>query len=460
VAKRIVVIGGGPGGYVAAIRGAQLSAQVTLVEKDALGGTCLNRGCIPTKALLQAAELLTSIKNAGTYGISVEGFSVDFTAVNERKQAVVKRLVNGVNSLMRKNKIDVIQGTASLLDDRTVAVSGTNDRISADSIVIATGSQPTTLPLKGIDNPGVINSDQALNLVQLPRSMVIIGGGVIGLEFAQILRRLGSEVTIIEMAPQILPAEDTEAANALEGVLKKEGIEIFTGATVTGIESARQGGEAVSFTTKENGQQERTAEKVLLAVGRSPYIDDLGADKPGLAIDNGRIAVNERMETSIPGIYAIGDVVGGMMLAHVTMDEGKCAVENIMGADVKMDYRSVPRCVYTSPGLASVGLTETEARERYKEIKVGRFPFTASGKALIANDTAGMVKIIADASYGEILGVHIVGAQATELVAEAVLGIKMEATVEDIAATIHAHPTLSEAVMEAALDVGGKTIHF
>lgn len=460
MAKSIVVIGGGPGGYVAAIRAAQLGAQVTLIEKDTLGGTCLNRGCIPTKALLQSVDILASIRHADTFGISVEGASLDFSAVNERKQAVVKRLVAGVGSLMRKNNIQVVEGTGTLVDARTVGIQGKSDDVSADSIIIATGSKPATVPIKGIEEPGVINTDEALELEQLPESIVIIGGGVMGLEFAQIMRGLGSEVTILEMMPQILPTEDTEIANMLADVLKKEGIEILTDAKVIGITGAGQGREVISFTITDDGpEQDRTAEKVLLTVGRDSCTDDLGVEKLDLAVDNGRIVVNERMETSIPGMYAIGDVVGGFMLAHVAMDEGKCAVENIMGANRSMDYKAVPRCTYTSPEVASVGLTETEARETYGDIRVGRFPFAASGRALILDRTAGMAKIIADPSYGEILGVHIIGPQATELIAEAVLAMRMEATFEDIAATMHAHPTLSEAVMEAALDAGGKAIH-
>lgn len=461
MAKNITIIGGGPGGYVAAIRAAQLGAQVTLIEKDTLGGTCLNRGCIPTKALLQSADILAEIRNAAAFGISAEKVSLDFSAVTKRKEAVVKQLVAGVTSLMRKNNINVIKGIGTLIDAKTVGILGESDKISADSIIIATGSKPSTVPIKGIDEPGVITSDEALTMEQLPKSTVVIGGGVIGLEFAQILHKMGSKVTIVEMMPQILPTEDTEIANALENILKKDGMEIFTNATVTSIRSAKPDEKVVSFTTKDgNGEQERIAEKVLLSVGRRPDTDDLGVNNLSLAVDKGRLVVNERMETNIPGVYAIGDVIGGLMLAHVAMEEGKCAVENSLGADCKMDYRATPRCVYTSPEVAGVGLTEAEAKEEYSDIKVGRFPFKASGRALILNETAGMVKIITDAHYGQILGVHILGPQATELIAEAVLGIKMEATFDDIASTIHAHPTLSEAMMEAALNAGGKTIHF
>jgi len=461
VAKNIVIVGGGTGGYVAAIRAAQLGAQVTLIEKDTLGGTCVNRGCIPTKALLQSADILAKIRHAEAFGISVDKVSIDFSVITKRKEAVVKRLVDGVAYLMRKHRIKVIKGIGTLIDFKTVSILGENDKINADSIVIATGSKASTVPIKGINESGVMTSDEALTMSQLPKSIVIIGGGVIGLEFAQIMHRLGGKVTIVEMMPQVLPTEDLEIANMLEDRLKKEGIEIFTGATVTSIKPDKQEGKVVSFTAKDdNTERKIIGDKVLLAVGRRPYTDDLGVDKLGLVTDNGRLVVNERMETNVPGVYAIGDVVGGLMLAHVAMNEGICAVENIMGAGRKIDYRAVPRCVYTTPEVAGVGLTEMEAKEEYGNIKVGRFPFTASGKALILNETAGMVKIIADAKYGGILGVHIIGPQATELIAEAVLGMRMEATLEDIASAIHAHPTLSEAMMEAALNAGGKTIHF
>ena len=460
MAKSIVIIGGGPGGYVAAIRASQLGAQVTLIEKDTLGGTCLNRGCIPTKALLESANVLAEIRDAAVFGISAEKVSIDFSAVAKRKEAVVQQLVSGVNFLMKKNKIEVIKGTGTLIDSRTVGILETGDQINADNIIIATGSKPTTVPIKGIDEPGVITSDEALAMEKFPKSIIIIGGGVIGLEFAQIMHRMGSKVTIVEMMPQVLPTEDTEIANMLMDILKKEGMEIFTDVSVTSISGSQQGREVVSFTTGDgNNKQERVAEKVLLAVGRSPNTDDLGGDKLGLNVDNGKLVVNERMETNIPGIYAIGDVIGGLMLAHVAMEEGKCAVENILGNDCKIDYQTAPRCVYTSPAVACIGLTEAKAKQDYGNIKIGRFPFRANGKALILNETEGMVKIIADAQYGQILGVHILGPQATELIAEAVLGMRMEVTFEDAASTIHAHPTLSEAMMEAFLDVSGSRIH-
>ena len=455
----IVIIGGGLGGYVAAIRGAQLGAQVVLIEKDTLGGTCVNRGCIPTKALLHSADVLSLAKEAETFGIRIEKASLDFPAVMKRKEDVVKRLVSGVTSLMRKNKVKVIKGTGSMIEPRMVKILENNEEIKGDSIIIATGSKAATVSIKGINESGVITSDEALVMEQLPQSTLIIGGGVIGLELAQILSRMGAKVTVVEMMPQILPNEDTESAQILEGILKEDGIEVVTGATVTSIASTGHGKKMVSFSTKEGGEEKRIVEKVLLAVGRCPYTDDLGIEKLGIAMDNYRIIANERMETNIPGIYAVGDVVGGLMLAHLAAAEGKCAVENAMSLDSRMDYRAVPRCVYTSPEMAGVGLTEEEAKKEYQDVQVGRFPFIANGRAVTLDKAKGMVKIIADAKYGQVLGVHIVGPQATELIAEAMLGIQLEATIKDIASAIQAHPTLSEALMEAALGVEGKAIH-
>jgi len=457
--SNITVIGGGPGGYVAAIRAAQLGAQVTLIEEDTLGGTCLNRGCIPTKVLLHSAGVFSLVKNAGTFGVSAEKVSLDFSAVVRRKETVVKQLVGGVTSLMRKNKIRVIKGTGTIIGPKTVGVVDTSEEIKSDNIIIATGARPSRVPIKGIDEPGVITSDEALSMERLPQSIVIIGGGVIGLELAQIFHKMGSKVTILEMMSQILPAEDAEIAGMLEDIMKQDGMEIFTSATVTHIESTGQGEKMVLFDTEE-GSQKKVAEKVLVAVGRYPNTDNLGIEKLDIALDRGRIVVNERMETNIPSVYAIGDVVGGYMLAHVAMDEGKCAVENALGQAAKVDYRAVPRCVYTSPEVAGLGLTEAEARREYENVRVGRFPFIANGRALTLNRTKGMVKIIADTKYGQILGAHILGYAATDLIAEVALTMQLEATFGDLASVIHAHPTLSEAVMEAALGVEGRSIHF
>jgi dihydrolipoamide dehydrogenase len=455
--KNTTIIGGGPGGYVAAIRAAQLGGKVTLIERDTLGGTCLNRGCMPTKALLQSADLLSEINDAQTFGISVQGTAIDFPAANRRKDMVVSQLVRGVESLMKKNKARVIKSTGTIIDPKTVGIAGSDETIATDSIIIATGSKPTKIPIEGIEGQGILTSDDALKMEQLPESILIIGGGVIGLEFGQIFHRMGSKVTIVEMMSQLLPTEDTEVAQALESLLKKEGIDIFTNATVKKISDA-EGGKKVSFTTKD-GDMEKAAEKVLIAVGRQPDLGDLDLSKLDIATDRGAIVVNERMETNIPGIYAIGDVVGGIMLAHVAMSEGKCAVQNALGSESRIDNQAIPRCIYTSPEVAAVGLTEQQAKESYNKVQVGRFPFVGNGRALTLNQTAGMVKVITEADYGQILGVHILGPNATELIAEAVLAIHMEATFRDLGQTMHAHPTLSEAVMEAALGVEGCAIH-
>lgn len=457
--NNITIIGGGPGGYIAAIRAAQLGAQVTLIEKDSLGGTCLNRGCIPTKVLLQSADTLAEIRNASTFGISVDGVSVDFSAVMKRKNAVIRQLQNGVASLMKKNKIRVVEGVGTLIDSRVVGQVGKPELIRADSIIIATGAKAAALPIAGINEPGVMTSDEALSMDHLPKSVIVIGGGVIGVELAQVMQRLGAKVTVLEAMPQILPNEDKETASMLEGLLKGEGIDIFTGVSVIAIRNAKDG-KQVSYKAK-SGTEERqcTAERVLVCVGRRPNTDSLGADRLGLAQDGRRLVVNERMETNVPGVYAVGDVTGKLMLAHVAMAEGVCAAENATGNANTMNYKAVPRGVYTSPEVASVGLNEQQARKDNGDIKVGRFPFVASGKASVLNQASGMVKIVADAAYGQILGVTIVGPHATELIAEAVLAIRMEATVDDLVSTIHAHPTLSEAMMEAALNLQGRAIH-
>ncbi len=455
--KKIIIIGGGIGGYVAAIRAAQLHAHVVLIEKDSLGGTCLNRGCIPTKALLQSTAALSLARKASTFGVYIDGVSLDFPSAMSWKDATVKRLVSGVDSLMRKNKIEVVKGTGTLVDSKTVRIVENGEEIKGDNLIIATGSKPSKLPIEGIDESVVMTSDDALTMEQLPQSLLIIGGGVIGLEFAQIFHEMGTKVTVVEMMPHILPNEDVEIAGILEQVLEEQGIEIFTGATVTGIAKTKQ--KKVSFSSA-NGNEERTVEKVLVAVGRIPNTDDLGIEKLGIEVDKDRILVDERMETSIPGIYAIGDVLGRIMLAHVASEEGKCAVENIMGLDCSVNYKAIPRCVYTLPAVAAVGLTEAEAREKHSDVKTGKFPFLANGRALTLNESRGLVKFVVDAEYGEILGVHIVSLEASELIAEAVFAIQAEATHEDIASCVHAHPTLSEAIMEAALAVEGRSINF
>jgi dihydrolipoamide dehydrogenase len=447
----VVVIGGGPGGYPAAIRAAQLGAKVTIIEKDQFGGTCLNRGCIPTKALLQSAGLYKSIKEASTFGLNIGDVKVDFTAVMKRKNTVVKQLVGGLGGILKSHGMKIVIGTGQIMDAKTVKVVESGEEIKADKIIIATGSVPSRVPIDGIEL--AITSDEALNLEKLPASILIIGGGVIGMEFAQILNQLDVEVTVVEMLPQILPTEEPEIAQGFAGIAQKAGIEIHTSTSVSKIE-AKGAKKLVTF-----GDKQKKVELVLVAVGRSPYTEGLGLDKAGVAMEKGFVKVNDYLETSVPGIYAIGDVIGNYMLAHVATSEGETAAMNVVGQPKRMNYRSVPRGVYTTPEVASVGMTEKEARAKYGELQIGRFPFVGCGKALVINETEGQVKIIADKKYGEVLGVSILGPHATDLINEAALAIQMEATFEEMAHTIHAHPTIAESIMEAALDVDAKAIH-
>lgn len=453
----LVVIGGGPGGYPAAIRAAQIGAQVTLIENRDLGGTCLNRGCIPTKALLQSASFLTQMKTAQAFGIVTGEVKCDFAKAMQQKTKIVRRLVIGVGSLLKSNAIKVIKGTATLADAQTVVVKETNEQIKADRIIIATGSVPSKPSITGIEESGVITTDDALGLKELPKSIIILGSYIFGVEFAQIFHSLGSQVTIIEPGPQILAEEDAELVKGFANQMIKDGITIITQAAIKKI-TTKNGGVCLTY-ADSGGDKEVIAEKILCGDQQKPYYEGLGIENLGVKVKEGFITVNERMETNVPNIYAIGDVIGGLMFAHVATSEGECAAQNALGKPSRMSYRAVPRCLYTSPELASVGLTEKEAKEKYGQLKVGRFPLVASGRALTIGDTIGMVKVIAEPKYGEVVGVHMLGLQATELIAEAVLGIQMEATFEEFAHTIHAHPTLSEGLMEAALDVDGMAIN-
>ena len=453
---KITIIGGGVTGYPAAIKAARMGAAVTLIEKDLLGGVCLNRGCIPTKALLHAGEVLHTVKKAGDFGIVCEGAKVDFKAVMHRKNAVVQQLRIGVERLLKAKRVRVVQGTAELADATTVRIKETGEKILSDRILIASGAKPARLNFEGCDGPDVLDSNQVLELERLPKSVVIIGGGVIGVEFAQIFSGLGVQTTILELLETLIPGADTEISRALEGSIQKSGTRVVTQAKVEKIERVK-GRNTVSYTVA--GQRQTVAaEKVVLAVGRQPDLAGLGTERIGLAQQKGALAVNDRLQTNIPHIYAAGDVTGGIMLAHLATAEGECAVSNALGAGGHMSYKAVPACVYTSPEVASVGLTEEEACKRH-DIIVGRFPFHACGKAQILDQTYGMVKIISEKKLGGILGVHIIGPQATNLIAEAVLGMTLEMTVEELAHAIHPHPTLSEALMESALTLCGGAIH-
>jgi len=458
--RNVVVIGGGPGGYVAAIRAAQLGAKVTLVEEDKLGGICLNRGCIPTKFLLRSVETYQSIKDAEQYGLSVTGVNMDLSKMQARKNKVISTLVSGVKGLLRGNNVEVISGRAKIAPPRQVEIDsgqGKKQIIEAEKIIIVTGAKPIVLPIPGADSPDIMSVESMLELEELPKSLAIIGGGVIGVELATVLTKLGCRVSLVEMMPHCLPTQDDEIASILEGVLREDGVQVCCSARVSKIEDVK-GGKAVVF-SEGDAEQRIEAEAVAISVGYKPNIEGLGLDECGIAIDKGSIQVNERMQTSVPGIYAAGDVVGGMMLAYVAIEEGTVAAENATGMNSKIDYHAIPQCIFTLPEVASVGITEEEAVAQGYEVEVGRFPFAANGMAMILGEQRGLVKIITEKKHGQILGVHIIGPHATGLIAEAAIAMKLESTHEDIIATTHAHPSLSEALWEAAMDVSGKAIH-
>jgi dihydrolipoamide dehydrogenase len=453
---KITVIGGGVAGYPAAIKAARLGASVTLIEKDVLGGTCLNRGCIPTKTLLQAGEVVQSIKNADQFGIKSKGYSIDFKAVTARKDSVVSHFRKGVEVLLKKRQVEVVKGSAELMDASCVQIKETGQKITSDAIIITTGSKPAQLDIDGLEGAGVLDSDAVLQMKHLPQSAAIIGGGVIGVEFAQIFKNLGVNVTVLEVANQLVPGMDSEIAAALEKHLLDHGIAVFTNAEVK--KSAGSKGKT-TITCQYGGKKKSlTVDKVILAVGRKPVISGLEVDRIGLKHEKGALVVNDRLQTNIPNIYAAGDVVGGMMLAHKATAEGECAAANAVGQTAKMRYKAIPACIYTSPEVASVGMPEDEARAHH-DIEIGRFPFQANGKAMILDQTYGMVKIIAEKKYGEVLGVHIIGPHATDLIAEAVLGMSIEMTKEVLAHAVHPHPTLSECIKEAAMTLCGGAVH-
>ncbi len=456
----VAVIGGGPGGYVTALRAEQLGAQVILIEKDRVGGVCLNWGCIPTKALLHSAEVLKTVREAATYGVMAGEPRLDWAAAQARKQEVVDQLVRGVEMLLERAGIVVLKGQARFLSPRTIEVEldDRKERLEARNVIAATGSVPIELPIPGLHQPGVIDSSGALSLDELPDSLLIIGGGAIGVEFASLFNALGVKVVVVEMLSRLVPTADHHLGGALEWALNERGVAIYTEAQVTAIEDA--GGKLVSTVAASDGEQKIETEKVLLAVGRRPNVENLGLEAAGVRYDKRKgIAVDDGMRTNVPGLYAIGDVVGGAMLAHVASKEGVVAAENALGLDSHMDYKVVPNCIFSDPEAASVGLSEEEAQTQGYQVKIGRFPFNGNGKALIQGQPEGFVKVVAEAQYGEILGLHVVGAHASDLILEGGLALTMEATLDEIEATIHAHPTLGEALAEAVLNAEGRAIH-
>ncbi|MGH7764724.1 MAG: dihydrolipoyl dehydrogenase, partial [Candidatus Dormibacteraceae bacterium] len=450
----IVVIGGGPGGYVAALRAAQLGASTAVVEKDRLGGTCLVRGCIPTKALLQSSELYSLAKDGAPFGVVADNLSFDWVAAQKRKSAVVDQLVKGVEGLLKAGGVTSVKGDARLAGKGLVEVSG--EQLQAKNIIIATGSAIARIPLKGAEL--TVDSDQILELREVPRRLAVIGGGVVGMEFAAMFAALGSKVTVLEMLPQVLPMVDADLVAVYAKHLASLGGEIHTDSKVA--EVAKHNGKLlVRFSTGGEGGAV-DADQVLLAVGRVPYTQGLDAEKAGVKLDRGRVVIDPQLRTTAEGIWAVGDVIGGIMLAHVASYEGVCAVENIVGgASRTPDYHAAPNCVYTDPEIAHVGLGEKEAKEKGIAVKIGRFPFAAAGRALTLGQSEGFVKVVADATSGKLLGAHIIGPRATDLIAEATLAVQNGLTLEQIDLTMHAHPTLPEALMEAALAAQGRAIH-
>jgi len=458
---KIAIIGGGPGGYVAAIRAAQLGAEVTIIEKERFGGTCLNKGCIPTKVLLHTTEQLEMIKkDYNEMGIRVSDVGMDWRQLQERKEKIVGRLVRGVEGLLSNNKIVKIEGEGSFVNKNKISVKmkdGTKTSVDFDYAIIAAGSKPVIIPLPGVNLPGVITSDEALSLSKVPKSMVIIGGGVIGAEFAAVYNALGCKVIIVEMLDNIVANMDKDIVQPLKDKFIKNGVEIHTGTKVVSISKSNEG--LSVNTVSYQGEASFIGEKVLLSIGRKPETDNMGLENLNVKTERGAIVVNKNMRTDTDNIYAIGDCTGGVMLAHVASAEGIVAAESIMGKKPQIDFKTIPYCVYTKPELAGVGLTEEQAKTKGYEIKTGMFPMYINGKAMIEGETEGIVKYIADAQTGEILGLHMAGPRATDLIVEGALAIRLEATVDEITSTIHAHPTIGEALQEAAHAVHGNAIH-
>lgn len=455
---KVAVIGGGPGGYVAAIKAAMLGAEVTVIEKRKVGGTCLNVGCIPTKALLASSSLISSIKEAKDFGIHINGeVEANFDDIMNRKNKVVSQLISGIEFLFEKRGIKLVNGFGKLVDANKIEVNkedGSKELVEADKIILANGSQPVILPMFPYDGDKIITSDEALNLKDVPKSLLIVGGGVIGCEFGQFFRALGAEVTIVEMFDQLLPLEDKDVAKQLQRQFKKDKIKVMTGVKIEKCEIVDN--EVVA--TLSNGKEVK-AEKALLSIGRKPYLDNSGIEDIGIELERGKVIVNENLETNVKGIYAIGDIINTPFLAHVASKEGLVAAQNaVCGNSKTVNYAAVPRCVYTEPEVAGVGKTEKELQENGIEYNTGQFDFRALGKAQAIGHFQGFIKILADKN-DKIIGASIVGPHATDLLTELSLAVHLGLTVEEVGDVIHAHPTLSEGIMEALHDVHGECVH-
>ncbi|PHR72182.1 MAG: dihydrolipoyl dehydrogenase [Lutibacter sp.] len=457
----IIIIGSGPGGYVTGIRASQLGFKVAIVEKESLGGICLNWGCIPTKALLKSAQVFDYLKHVDQYGLKAEAIDKDFEAVIKRSRGVAEGMSKGVQFLMKKNKIDILNGFGKIKTGKKVDVTDTDGKITeynADHVIIATGARSRELPSLPQDGKKVIGYREAMSLPKQPKSMIVVGSGAIGVEFAHFYNSMGTDVTIVEFMPNVVPVEDIDVSKQFEKSLKKSGIKIMTSSSVESVDTSGKG--VVATVKTKKGEITLEADILLSAVGIKSNIENIGLEDVGIVVDRDKILVNDFYQTNIPGYYAIGDVVPGQALAHVASAEGITCVEKISGLHTEpIDYGNVPGCTYATPEIASVGLTEAKAREAGYELKIGKFPFSASGKATAAGTTDGFVKVIFDAKYGEWLGCHMIGAGVTDMIAEAVLGRKLETTGHEVLKTIHPHPTMSEAVMEAVAAAYDEVIH-
>jgi dihydrolipoamide dehydrogenase len=457
----IIVLGSGPGGYVTAIRASQLGFKTAVIEKENLGGVCLNWGCIPTKALLKSAQVFDYLKHASDYGLTISEYDKDFTAVVQRSRGVADGMSKGIQFLMKKNKIDVIDGSGKIKTGKKIDVTDKDGKVTeyaADHIIIATGARSRELPNLPQDGKKVIGYRQAMTLAEQPKSMIIVGSGAIGVEFAHFYNAMGTDVTIVEFMPNIVPVEDEDISKQMERSMKKAGVKIMTNASVEKVDTSGSGVKATVKTAK--GEEILEADIILSAVGIKSNIENIGLEEVGISTDRDKIVVNDFYQTNVAGYYAIGDVVPGPALAHVASAEGITCVEKIAGMHVDpIDYGNIPGCTYATPEIASVGLTEKAAREKGYDLKIGKFPFSASGKAKAAGTPDGFVKVIFDAKYGEWLGCHMIGAGVTDMIAEAVLGRKLETTGHEVLKTIHPHPTMSEAVMEAVAAAYDEVIH-
>jgi dihydrolipoamide dehydrogenase len=454
----VVVIGAGPGGYVAAIRAGQLGLKAAIVERDALGGVCLNWGCIPSKALLKNAEILSYIHRSEEFGLRFDNFHADYSVAIDRSRKAVDRNVRGVTYLMRKNKVDHIAGTGRLSGNGVVEVAPEGQKLNAKNIIVATGARPRSIPSLPVDQDRVITSRESIVLKDLPGSMVIVGGGAIGMEFAYLYKMYGVEVTVVELLPRLIPNEDEEISRQLERSFSRHGINVMTGAGVTGLEDGANG--LTVKVDKDGVEHSINCDKVLVAIGVQPNSNDLGLEELGIATQSGYIQIDDNMSTNVPGVYAIGDVTGKLALAHVASAQGVTAVERIAGMETQpLDYTLMPRATYCQPQVASFGLTEAQARDQGYDVRIGKFNVQANGKAVAMGETEGMVKLVVDSRHGELLGGHMIGPEVTELLGELSLTRLLEGTTLELGWAVHAHPTISEMLKEAALDAQGRALH-